>query len=92
LHIRRLYDAGKASGRALAERFGVGQSQIMRIVHRKSWPKRHIVYKGKSYTTGKLSQELGGTDCVIRARLRRGWPIERAISQPIHPRPNARKA
>jgi hypothetical protein len=35
--IRELYAAGQGNTCTLAERFGVGQSAIVKIVNRKSW-------------------------------------------------------
>ena len=43
---------------------------------------RHM-YRGKARTLAELSAECGLSANVIGARLRRGWPIEKALSEPI---------
>ena len=42
-----------------------------------------IEYNGKSMTLHQWSEELGVAYDTLRARLRRGWNIERALTEPV---------
>ena len=49
-----------------------------------------VEYNGRLYTYREL-QELSGIGCnTIRLRIRRGWPVEQAVSEP--PDPGRRKS
>lgn len=42
-----------------------------------------ISHNGKSLTIAQWSEELGIPDSVLRTRIKRGWSVERAFSQPV---------
>jgi hypothetical protein len=42
-----------------------------------------ITFNGKTMTAGQWSNELGFKKSVLTERIKRGWSIERAISEPL---------
>lgn len=44
----------------------------------------YITWKDKTMTATQWSREFGMHDSTIRSRLRRGWSIERVMTEPLH--------
>jgi hypothetical protein len=51
---------------------------------------RVIEFDGRSMTMAQWAREIGVSKMVIRDRLERGWPLERALRQPADRRIQAR--
>ena len=45
---------------------------------------RWLPYKGELYCISDLERMLGFSKCGIYMRLRRGWTLDRALSEPKH--------
>jgi hypothetical protein len=39
---------------------------------------------GKTQNLSQLSTQLGGRRNLVRKRLKRGWTLERAVTEPVH--------
>jgi hypothetical protein len=44
---------------------------------------RTVEYQGRTQTISAWAEEIGLNRGTLRARIERGWPIDKAISQPI---------
>ena len=42
-----------------------------------------VTYKGESKTLYRWCVELGLNFCTVKARIKSGWPVERALSEPV---------
>lgn len=49
-----------------------------------SQPVKRIEYEGRSLTITEWAAETGISNCVIRQRLDCGWPVEAALTAPLH--------
>jgi len=43
----------------------------------------NLTYQGRTQTIAAWAEETGLKDSTIRYRLRRGWPVERALTTPV---------
>jgi hypothetical protein len=53
---------------------------------------RHLTLNGKTPSLSQWARRLGVCDETIRGRLARGWPVEAALTEPMRPTRNKRKA
>ena len=47
--------------------------------------RRLLTFQGKTCTLAEWSRSLGGTQQVVGMRLRNGWTLERALTEPLKP-------
>ena len=52
--------------------------------HRNKRNNRQLTYEGRTQTVADWAEELGMTWAALYYRLRRGWSVERALSEPLH--------
>ena len=45
--------------------------------------KYRVEWKGKEYTHKELSEKFGIPKSTLQMRIKRGWPIERALHEPV---------
>ena len=43
------------------------------------WNSKHLVFNGRNQTQAEWAREVGMTRSLLAVRLRRGWPLERAL-------------
>jgi len=82
----------KNGGPALAREFGVHQKTILAIVHGKHWTgkadlKRELLtFNGVSQSVAAWARTTGISANALHMRLRLGWSVERALTQPLKKR------
>lgn len=51
---------------------------------RRAKPRRLVVYQGRTWTVAELARHAGLKYITLSMRLRKGWPVERAVAQDVH--------
>ena len=62
---------------------GETQSRRLRVIKSCGCKRRLISFRGESLSTAEWGRRLGTTRRTITDRIRRGWPLERALTVPV---------
>lgn len=99
--MRDIYAAGGVSYRQLSARYGVTRGHITSILNGTSWPlaggariERHrndmpITFGGETRSANDWAKPLGLRGKVLLRRIREGWPVDRALTEPNNRRRSA---
>jgi hypothetical protein len=92
--MRERYAAGSVSQRTLAKEFGITEGHATAVLTGLSWPEAGgplkprkgvdvpITFNGETRSANDWARPLGLRGKVLLRRLRYGWPLERALTEP----------